>query len=124
MISTKKWIVIIAAIFIAALAGTVLTLTGGNKGTVAQIVQDGTVIYTIDLSDVDDTEYITVEYEGRTNTILIQPGRICVSDADCPDGVCVDTGWIPSGEKSIVCLPNHLVIRIVNADANIDAEAS
>jgi hypothetical protein len=124
MISTKKWIIIIALILIAAIIGTMFVFLHDKTGTTAKIVQDGNVIETIDLSKVQDEKYITVEYEGRSNTILIKDGKICVFDADCPDQVCVNMGWIPSGEKSIVCLPNRLVISIIDADSGIDGATS
>lgn len=124
MISTKKWIIIVVVILLASIIGTLVVFLHDRSGTTAEIVVDGEVIQTVDLSKADGEQYITVEYEGRTNTILVQNGRICVIEAQCPDKVCVETGWIPSGEKSIVCLPNHLVIRIVESNSEIDAATS
>lgn len=56
-------------------------------GTVANIYLDGECIRSVDLSTVQEAEVFTVTCEKGVNTILIEPGRICVSDADCPDQV-------------------------------------
>ncbi len=59
-----------------------------------------------------------VEYEGRTNTIEISDGKIRVTDADCLDKVCVNTGWL--GAMPIICIPNRLEIRFAEG-ADYDA---
>ena len=57
--------------------------------------------------------------------ITSQDGRnVRMIAADCPDKVCVDTGWIGNGAVPIVCLPHHLVIRIEKQPQNdIDSVA-
>ena len=68
----------------------------------------------LDLSAVTDPYTFTVEGPGGfTNTILVEPGRIRVSQANCPDQVCVEMGAISDGTVPIVCLPHKLVIEIV-----------
>ena len=54
------------------------------------------------------------------NTVEIKDHMIHVSDADCPDRICVDTGWIGGDRKSvpIVCLPNQLVIEFEKSSAD------
>ena len=85
-----------------------------KRGKTAVISQNGKVLYRIDLSSEKDRT-IEVTYEGRKNTIEIQGGRIHMKCADCPDHICVDTGWLEDG-KPIVCLPNRLVIEFENGD--------
>ena len=41
-------------------------------------------------------------------------GKIKIADASCPDKLCVNMGYISEPLMPITCLPNHLVIRIVN----------
>lgn len=88
-------------------------------GQTVQIVQDGIILHTIDLSSEED-QIIQVEYEGRVNTIEIQNGRVHMLEADCPDHTCIQMGWLDS-VTPIVCLPNHLVIQFVNAEDAADA---
>ena len=49
--------------------------------------------------------------------IRVEPGRIAVIGADCPDKVCVEAGWRSDSASPIVCLPHRLVIRIEHSAA-------
>ena len=53
----------------------------------------------------------------------MEPGRIRVSAADCPDQVCVEQGYISDGTVPIVCLPHGLVIEIVGGEEPLDGAA-
>lgn len=39
-------------------------------------------------------------------------GRARIKESDCPDKVCVRTGWIANPGQVIVCLPNKIVVRV------------
>lgn len=93
-----------------------------SDGKPVEIVQDGTVLYQLDLAQEDDRTF-TVEYEGRTNTIEIQYHQIRVLDAECPDHTCVHMGWLGDSGLPIVCLPNHLVIQYAPSADGLDAVA-
>lgn len=112
MKSTKFWVILIAVLLAASLLGTVLVLSGQADSMTANVYQDGQCIRTIDLSQVEEPYSFTVDGPAGTNTVLVEPGRICVSHADCPDQICVMQGWISNGLAPIVCLPNRLVIQI------------
>lgn len=45
--------------------------------------------------------------------IQIHDGRVAVVYAECPNKVCVRTGWRQLAGESIICVPNRLVIRIL-----------
>ena len=83
MLKTRTWIALVCA---AALISGVLSLrllTGRREGTVVEVMQDGAVIREIDLSCVSAEYAFTVTCpDGGENTILVEPGRICVSAAD------------------------------------------
>lgn len=123
MKSTKFWVILIALLLILSLAAMALTLWGKTGSTVVSIYQNGELLRTIDLSAVEEPYTFTVDGPAGTNTIQVEPGRIRVSHADCPDQVCVNQGWISNGVVPIVCLPNSLVIQIEGGDADIDGVA-
>ena len=83
-----------------------------SKGKIAAIYLDGVLVRRVDLDGVTEEEHYRVESHGGFNDILIQPGRICVASADCPDQICVLEGWLPEFELPIVCLPHDLLIEI------------
>ena len=56
--------------------------------------------------------YLTVESDAGVNIIQIEPGQIRILEADCPDQVCVQAGWLTDSAAPIVCLPHRLVIRL------------
>lgn len=52
------------------------------------------------------------------NMLVIKDGQVCIENADCPDGLCVKQGSISKANESIICLPNKLVVRIVEDKAS------
>lgn len=116
----KVLIIIAAVIFAIGIAGSIIVLNAPEKD-IAVIRRDDKILYTIDLKTAEDKTF-DVEYSGSKNTIEIKDGRIRVKDADCPDKVCVKTGWLSSSAIPIVCLPNHLVIEFKDS-GKIDAVA-
>lgn len=90
----------------------------------AKISQGGQQVKEIDLTQVKEPYSFTLEGEdGALNTVLVEPGRICISEASCPDQVCVHQGWISDGSEPIVCLPNQIIIQITGGGSQVDAAA-
>jgi len=113
MIRTRTWIVILAALAAVLALLSFFSLTAKKEGKTVQILQDGVVIEEIDLSAVTSERSFTIEWTGGgSNLITVQPGRIRVTEADCPDRVCVDQGWLSDQAAPIVCMPHRLMIRI------------
>jgi len=108
-------------LLLAGIGGSLWVMRPRNSAQV-EIVQDGIVLYQLDLSQEEDRTF-SVEYEGRTNLIEIDNHRIRVLDAECPDHTCVRMGWLGDGGLPIVCLPNHLVIQFVQMSAELDVIA-
>jgi hypothetical protein len=88
------------------------SFTRPSKGTVANIYVNGECVRSVDLSLVTESFEFTVETSAGTNVIQVEPGRIRVKEADCPDQVCVHAGWIADSANPVVCLPHRLVIRL------------
>lgn len=49
---------------------------------------------------------------GGTNELHIEEGTVYLTDASCPDHLCVKQGAIRRAGESIVCLPNQVVIEL------------
>ena len=111
----KILMAIIIFIFAVSLIFCVVILLK-PKSNFVTIKQNGKVIYSFDLSKEEDKTF-EIEYEGRKNICEIKDHKIHVSDADCPDKVCVKTGWLKNGVP-IVCLPNKLVIEFSDSDVD------
>ena len=118
-----KVILLLLVLAGAASAAFVLLRPAGG-GTVARVTLDGAVVEEIDLSSVKESYTFTVEGPGGfSNTIQVEPGRIRVEKADCPDQICVHQGYISDGSQPIVCLPNRLIIQIQGGGDALDAAA-
>lgn len=114
----KRWPFLLAGmLFLIGIIGSLLLLRRPDTDIV-EIVQDGEVLYQLDLQQVED-QIIEVEYEGRINRIEIQNHQIHMQKADCPDRICVNMGWLDSAAP-IVCLPNHLVIQFSEEKDRLD----
>lgn len=91
--------------------GLVLLLTQ-HDGAQVQVRVAGEVITDFPLTE--DHTYEIRGANGGTNLLVIQNGEAWVEEASCPDGLCVNMGKISREGQSIVCLPNQVVVEIVN----------
>lgn len=117
--SLKKRAVILAAVIAVITAGSILCIIymykTADTGAYAYIYQNDRVIETIDLTNIRDTYRITVEApDGSYNVIEVRQGSIGVVESSCPDGLCMNMGFIDNSLMPVTCLPNHLVIRVIS----------
>lgn len=121
---SKQVKIALAILLLAVIGCCAALLLPRGQGTVAVITHNGEVVEEIDLSKLTAPLTINVEGEdGLCNTIVAQPGRICVQSANCPDQVCVEQGWIRDSALPIVCLPNKVMIQITGGESGLDAAA-
>ena len=83
MFKTRTWIVLIASVALLLIALSVFLLTSRSEGS-----------------------------DGGVNRIEVEPGRLRVAAADCPDRICVSQGWLSDQSVPIVCLPHRLIIKL------------
>ena len=114
----KRTSVIFALLFAVIVIGGLLSyfLLGRGEGTVAVISVDGEVLERIDLSKVRKPYDIEVSTEYGHNTVHVEPGAISVSEADCPDQICVYQGRLTGSGIPIICMPHRLIIEIEGGD--------
>ena len=114
-------VLLLAAVVLSA--GFIFLKKEKPSAPVARITRDGELLREIPLDEVKESHSFVVEDELGSNTILVEPGRIRVSEADCPDQVCVNQGFISDGTVPVVCLPHKLMIEIVGGGSEFDAAA-
>ena len=59
----------------------------------------------------EDTELLIDGYDGGKNLLVIKDGIAKITEADCPEQICVKTGNATE-VKSIVCAHNRVVVSI------------
>ncbi|MBQ9045964.1 MAG: NusG domain II-containing protein [Oscillospiraceae bacterium] len=125
MKNTRFWIVIIALVAAASAGALVWQHIAAKRvaerqtPVIAEIYVEGECVRTIDLAAVTEPEEFEVSGAIGTNTIRVEPGRVCVTQAECPDHVCIQMGWLSVEHPSpIVCLPNKVVIQLQSGSEN------
>lgn len=116
----KADMILIGALLLTGIViACVLVLTARPAKT-AVVRVDGNIIKELPL-DVD-TEYIVEGSGGGRNTLIVEGGSVRVSEADCPDGLCVHMGKINRSGQSIICLPHKVVIEIPAGEDTKDTD--
>ena len=110
--STRRWILVFAAAALLLALLSIFLLRGEHADT-AEVWLDGERIAVLPLAV--DTEMTVQAPDGGWNRIVVSGGAVAVTEADCPDGVCVARGAARGGAP-IVCLPHRLVIRFTGSD--------
>ena len=105
---TKVWIGIIAGILVVCGALSLWLLRPTQAASV-EVWSEGKHIKTLSL---EKEQTLTVETETGRNVITVKDGKVAVTEANCPDKVCINRGWCNGGAQ-IVCLPNKLILKFV-----------
>lgn len=114
-----RLIVAIVGIALVFYAGIRFYQEANTKNGVAVVLVDG-VEYGRYPLHVDLTEKILLR-DGSYNLLEIKEGKADITEASCPDGICVKHRAVSRKGESIVCLPNKLVVEIENGEeAEID----
>lgn len=120
----KKWradVLLLGGILLAGcIFGLILLLTR-HDGAQVQVRVAGTVKTAFSLAE--DTTYEITGADGGTNLLIIQDGEAWIEEASCPDGLCMNMGKISRKGQSIVCLPNQVVVEVVDSEGASGAES-
>lgn len=65
----------------------------------------------------------TYVLNGGTNILVIENRTARMSEADCPDKICVNTGRVGFNGQTITCLPNRITVTVEESDSGIDIAA-
>ncbi|MGN0398640.1 MAG: NusG domain II-containing protein [Blautia sp.] len=112
-INRKDMILICSVLFAAVLCWLISSgkgLGSGEEG-VLQITVNGEVFGTYPLS-----QDRTIDIEG-SNVCRIKDHKVKMTEANCPDQLCIHQRTITREGGIIVCLPNRVVLEIISQDA-------
>ena len=113
----KKDLLLAVIILTVAAAGFLINhLIHQKPAARLEIQVDGQVIASYDLDQ--DLDTVITGYQGGTNHLIIQDHTAWVSEASCPDKVCIHQGKIQLNGQMVVCLPNRMIAMIVEEEAN------
>ena len=101
-------LLVVVLLLLSGALALFLRLTRQDGGIVSVQV-DGEALFELPLNE--DRSLVLGEGE-HTNTLVIADGQAQVTEASCPDQICVRQGAIQYAGESIVCLPHKLVVTV------------
>lgn len=87
-----------------------------KDGSVAEVYYEDELILSIDLNM--DGEYV-VEGELGDVVLEVNNNRIRVKSENSPKNICSKEGYISDSSRTLICLPNKIIVKIVG-DSEID----
>ena len=120
----KKGDIFLLAIFVAAallIAFSPLLQCRGSSGKdsqplVLKIRISGELYGTYDLNK---NQSIQIQNQYGSNTLSIQTGTVSMTESDCRNQICVQTGPIEAPGQMIVCLPHELIAEITASSDSV-----
>ena len=110
-------LVLIGALLLFALALWLRQTAERKNGGRAVVYVDG--VYTASYPLSRDAEVRLPSPDGTSyNVLVIADGTADVTDAGCPDKICVQMHPIRYAGESIICLPNRTVITIEGGESS------
>lgn len=93
-----------------------------GEGAYVQVQVDGEETARYPLAE--DVSVEITGHGGFRNVLVISHGIADMTEADCPDKLCVEQAAISKNGQSIICLPHKLVVSVVGgAQSETDAVA-
>lgn len=115
----KRELILIGAILaVAAILFAWNRFSHSEPAILVEVTVNGKVVEMLDLKK--DTEFEIESSERGTkgsNHLIIKDGEAWISEASCPDKICVYQGKISREGEMIVCLPNLVIVRIMGKAA-------
>ncbi|MBO5667086.1 MAG: NusG domain II-containing protein [Firmicutes bacterium] len=111
----KRDLILVGGILIVALIAFVFVQMNQDGGAYVLIRVDGVETEQYSLSDEG-----TYPLNGGTNILHIEGGEAWLTEADCPDHLCVKQGKISKTGQVITCLPNKLTVTVYGAEESIE----
>lgn len=105
--NTKSKIAYITIAIIAIICIFLIIFKPDSANPVATIWVDGKKYKEINLAKANDEVF-----EVKTVTFEIKNHEIRFINSDCPDKICVHTGFIKNPTESAHCLPNKISLTI------------
>ena len=82
------------------------------KGNWAVVTVDGQEVARYDLSVSEESQHVDLSPYGVEIELEVAHHEIRFVHSDCPDKICVNTGFVSQEFQSAVCLPNKTVVSI------------
>lgn len=97
-------------------------LPRGNDSSSKKVVitVDGKIFKEVELKENTNLD-IDVNTQYGNNEVHIENGEVHMHESDCKDKICMKMGKISLPGDSIICLPNRLMVKIVEDKPSDDS---
>jgi hypothetical protein len=114
-------LIVLVVIGLAASAALSMSRTEAGKNAKVVIESNGKTyaeysLYTDTTVTVPAPKQNSADNPEHYNVVTIKGGEVSVTEASCKNQVCVKHGSISHTGETIVCLPNRLLVRIVDPE--------
>ncbi len=105
--------VVLLVLLLVAVAASVAGRWQPAAGATAAVEVDGRAVQTLNLQ-----QPARASIRGVRGLVVVEvrEGRTAVVAAECPNHVCVRTGWRSRTGDVIVCVPNRVIVRILGGE--------
>ena len=115
----KDYYMIVLLISLIIVSAMIIFLIRSPSENVVLQIQVDHKIYGEYLLSKDQTIAI-----NDTNVCIIKNQQVSMIQADCPDQICVHSKAIGNDGGTIICMPNHVILKIITKEVSTDAIAS
>lgn len=105
----RDWL--FALLLVAIFLILFLIIRGGETGEYITVSVDGKVIGSYALTGKEQVIEI-----GDSNVLTIINNEGYMSNALCPDKICIERGRVSKSGEEIICMPNRVIVRVEGGD--------
>lgn len=111
LLKPGDWLTILV---IVLLAGFLLLVGVKNKKAAAGAVllHRGELVHAWTMDELLEGGSYAFNSPPYSYTIVFEGGKIRFAEADCPDRVCVSSGWLTHSGQLAACVPGHVVLKM------------
>jgi hypothetical protein len=115
----KRDVWLLAGLLLLALAGFLFFKQSGQPAKTARIALDGQVVMTVSLEK--DGEF-ALEQNPHIR-FAVRDGAIAFTASDCPDRLCVRSGYLSRSGQTAACLPRRVSLSVEGSADPVDSVA-
>ncbi|MEA5010941.1 MAG: NusG domain II-containing protein [Angelakisella sp.] len=79
---------------------------------IASVWVNGSTVLEFDLNTTEDDVISLEEYVHHPVSLEVKSGAVRFLESDCPDKICVNTGFLREDGDLASCLPNKVIVTI------------
>lgn len=112
-----KALVALVLIITVVLYGILALNTRKSSDDIVVVQQNGVVVLQLTQEEMKKDGIYDFEFDGGSGHIEVKERKVRMLPMDksiCPNAICSETGWIGGNPKTIVCMPNRLIVSFVS----------